>query len=136
MVVPADVVGAAQSLVGSRFRLHGRDPATGVDCVGLVGWALAAAGRPATVPQGYALRLRDPWKWREWGERSGLREISGDAEPGDVAVMAVGPGQLHLAIVIGDGTIVHAHAGLGRVVRSPVPEAWRILGHWRHGPQA
>ena len=25
---------AAAALVGSRFRLHGRDPATGLDCIG------------------------------------------------------------------------------------------------------
>ncbi len=36
---------AAESLVGIRFRLFGRDPAYGLDCVGLVAAALARSGR-------------------------------------------------------------------------------------------
>ena len=38
-----DVVARARGCVGARFRLHGRDPATGLDCVGL---AAIAIGEP------------------------------------------------------------------------------------------
>lgn len=47
---------AAASFVGAPFRLHGRDPARGLDCVGLVAAALAATGRPARAPSGYRMR--------------------------------------------------------------------------------
>ena len=35
---------AAAGCLGVRFRLHGRDPATGLDCLGLLGAALVATG--------------------------------------------------------------------------------------------
>lgn len=38
--------------------------------------------------------------------------------------------QLHLMIGTRDG-IVHAHAGLGRVVLTPGPSPWPLLGAWR-----
>ena len=36
----AAIAAAARALVGVPFRLQGRDPALGLDCVGLVGAAL------------------------------------------------------------------------------------------------
>jgi cell wall-associated NlpC family hydrolase len=41
---------AAETLVGSRFRLHGRDPETGLDCVGVVAAAMAAIGQSPPSP--------------------------------------------------------------------------------------
>ena len=45
----------ARAAIGARFRLHGRDPESGLDCVGLAGHALGITG----LPSGYALRGRD-----------------------------------------------------------------------------
>ena len=53
---------AAEELVGTPFRLHGRTPAAGVDCVGLVACALKHGGVPCggavDPPGGYGLRNR------------------------------------------------------------------------------
>ena len=43
-------------MVGVPFRPQGHDPATGLDCVGLVWAAYAAAGRRLVRPMGYPLR--------------------------------------------------------------------------------
>ena len=40
----AAIIAAARAAIGARFRLHGRDPATGLDCVGLVACAAPRAG--------------------------------------------------------------------------------------------
>lgn len=127
----ADLARAAEALAGVSFRLHGRDPARGLDCVGLLAAALAACGRPAALPNGYALRnlmvaplLPDP------GEL-GFVVASGPVEPGDVVLVHAGPGQLHLAIAVPDGHFVHAHAGLGKVVVQPGLPAGDILHRWR-----
>ena len=40
----AAIAAAARALVGVPFRLQGRDPVLGLDCVGLVGAAMRAAG--------------------------------------------------------------------------------------------
>jgi hypothetical protein len=42
-----------------------------------------------------------------------------------------GPGQVHLLVVGTRGDLIHAHAGLGRVVATPPPCPWPIERHWR-----
>jgi hypothetical protein len=55
----ARLAAAADDLVGCRFRLRGRDPATGLDCVGVAAVALARCGGLAVVPQDYQMRNDD-----------------------------------------------------------------------------
>jgi hypothetical protein len=52
----ADLAAAALNLIGTPFRLHGRDPARGLDCVGLVAEAMRRAGFHPVPPGGYGLR--------------------------------------------------------------------------------
>jgi murein DD-endopeptidase / murein LD-carboxypeptidase len=118
------VEAAALALVGAPFRLHGRDPATGLDCVGVI--ALATE-RPA--PTGYALRGADPARVRGLIEAAGLRAVP-DAAPGDVMLMRTGPAQLHLGVLTARG-LVHADAGLRRVVERPGRPDWEVVGQWR-----
>ena len=122
---------AAEALVGIRFRLHGRDPATGLDCVGLLATALAAVGRPAQWPTGYTLRAQALPALDGFAETCGLADAAGAIEPGDVLLLRTGPAQHHLAIAARAGAFVHAHAGLRRVVLAPPPLAWPILRRWR-----
>ena len=115
---------AAEALVGSRFRLHGRDAATGLDCVGVV----AAAVGGAAVPTGYALRGGDPVRIGALLDAR-FRRASG-RRAGDVLLFAVGAGQLHLAVASAGG-FVHADAGLGRVVERGGVAPWALVGAWR-----
>ena len=119
------VAEAALRAVGTRFRLHGRG-AEGLDCVGLVALALRAGGYSGAVPSGYSLRGGD------WGLLDRLLVRVVEAEPGDVLVMAVGPGQIHLGIRTVGG-FVHADAGLRRVVERPGMPPWPLIGVWRVG---
>lgn len=121
-----EVARAAEALVGTRFRLHGRDPATGLDCVGL---AAAALGAPA--PASYRLRNRDIAAALAFAPRAGLAEASGAIEPGDVLLARAGPAQHHLLIADTAGGFVHAHAGLRRAVITPAPLPWPVERHWR-----
>lgn len=127
----AALAAAAERLVGTRFELHGRDPATGLDCVGLVAVALAEIGRPAFAPFGYRLRQTEVDRFLASATRSGLAEATGPVEPGDVLLSRPGPAQHHLVIAAAGGAIVHAHAGLGRIVLTPPPLRWPIDRHWR-----
>ena len=110
-------------MLGVRFRLHGRGM-DGVDCVGLAAVALGLGA----VPTGYGLRGGRPDRVAalldEW-----LRRVAGRAA-GDLLLLLAGPGQLHLAIWTGDG-LVHADAGLGRVVERPGEPPWPVIGTWR-----
>ena len=129
----AALAAAAERLVGTPFRLHGRDPVRGLDCVGLVAVALAATGRPAAVPAGYRLRRARIDRILDAAAVAGLAEANGAIEAGDVLLVRPGPGQHHLVVAAACGGFIHAHAGLGRVVATPAPLAWPVARHWRLG---
>lgn len=133
-MIGADFAAAAQALAGTRFRLHGRDPATGLDCVGLIVAAMAATGRRATLPCHYSLRRRDLGDVDAMAAGLGLGSVSGMAAPGDVLLVLCSPVQPHLAVALAGGRVVHAHAGLGRIVVGPRDPAWTIARHWRFSP--
>jgi cell wall-associated NlpC family hydrolase len=122
---------AAEGFVGASFRLHGRDPLTGFDCLGLVLVALAEIGRPVHPVLSYGLRNLEPERFVRLPEAAGFVETATPLEAGDVLMLKAGPAQLHLAIVGVEGGIVHAHAGLGRVVHTPFPLPWPVVGQWR-----
>ena len=122
---------AAERLVGVPFRLHGRDPARGLDCVGVVEAALRACGRDVTFPSAYALRNRDGSDFEGQAALSGLSPTDGPSRPGDVLLVRPGPAQHHLLVAGFDGSLIHAHASLKRVVATPGPSPWPILRLWR-----
>jgi cell wall-associated NlpC family hydrolase len=123
---------AAETFLGASFRLHGRDPIMGLDCVGLVLMAMAEIGRPIRLPVSYTLRNLEPERFLQLPAAAGFIAVDEpELEDGDVLVLAPGPAQLHLAIVAVGGGIIHAHAGLRRVVRTPFPLPWPIIGQWR-----
>jgi cell wall-associated NlpC family hydrolase len=122
---------AVETYVGASFRLHGRDPVTGFDCLGLVLVALAEIGRPVALPLRYTLRNLDLERFRRLPADVGLLETSAPLEPGDVLLLEPGPAQFHIAVVAIGGGIVHAHAGLRRVVRTPFPLPWPLVAQWR-----
>ena len=123
---------AAERLVGTRYRLHGRDAATGLDCVGLVLAALAMTGRTAVDVRGYGLRNNGIACWRDRFAANAFVPAEGALSAGDLILCRPGPAQHHLAIVSRAAThFIHADAGLRRVVRAPLPLAWPFDGRWR-----
>ncbi len=131
MTAGAQLADAAESLVGSRFRLHGRDPATGLDCVGLLAAALGACGRDSALPGDYTLRMRDIAHFTARAGEFGFAVVEDAGAPGDVVIVVAGPCQFHFAITTADGGAVHADAGLRRVVRVPGLPAGALVGRWR-----
>jgi cell wall-associated NlpC family hydrolase len=125
---------AAERLIGCRFRLHGRDPATGLDCVGVLDAALRACGQRPVLPTGYALRTRQPDRLLPPPASCGLAPAAGPIASGDVLLVAAGPAQAHLVIAASGGRFVHAHAALRRVVAMPGPLSDPVLHHWRPAP--
>lgn len=123
----ADLAAAALNLIGTPFRLHGRDPARGLDCVGLVAEAMRRAGFHPVPPGGYGLRALSVDALVLHAEASGLVPVPDD---GDVVLARVSPVQAHLLVAAPDG-FVHAHAGLGRVTFLPGPLPWPVAREWR-----
>lgn len=124
---------AAERLIGAPFRLHGRDPATGLDCIGVLAAAARACGLAVNWPTGYPLRLSRLDAWLPPPQALGFTEVSGPVEPGDAIMLTPGPAQFHIAIAAQGGGWIHAHAGLRRVVLTPELPAGPIIAHWRIG---
>lgn len=122
---------AAENLLGTPFRLHGRDRETGLDCVGLLIVALQEIGEMPGNPSGYRLRSRDFSALLHHFPQAGFGESMDNQQPGDVIQVIPGPGQLHFLVVSPQRDFIHAHAGLGKVVRTPPPLSWPVDRLWR-----
>lgn len=129
------LVGAASQLIGTPFRLQGRDPVHGLDCIGLVWVSLARIGIELRLPADYHPRRRQFDIPEETLRRAGLHRASRPPMPGDILLLQTAPTQVHLAIMRDATTAIHAHAGLGRVVVGPLTESWAIIAAWRCAPE-
>ena len=121
----------AEQLLGTPFRFHGRDPESGLDCIGLAAAALAGAGIAARIPQGYTLRNLRIGGLVSHASASGFAPVGGTVLRGDLLLVRPGPAQHHLLVALGEDRFIHAHAGLGRVVIQTGLSGWPILHHWR-----
>lgn len=124
------IAAEARALIGAPFRLQGRDPAWGLDCIGLALVALERADHCVAAPEGYGLRMGNEVRARAWLTAAELCEVAHVA-PGDLILVRSGPLQLHLMVATPGGCFVHAHAGLRKVVEMPGPPPWPVIGFWR-----
>lgn len=130
IVASHKLAAAAEALVDAPFRLHGRDPATGLDCIGVILAAFAGCGRSVGPPPSYALRNTGIAHILPLADRAGLVETTAEPAAGDVILVRPGPAQYHLLIQATDRHFIHAHAGLRRVVRHPAPLPWPVAMRW------
>jgi len=126
------IVAAVRACCGTRFRPQGQLPGVGLDCIGVAVVAAAAAGVTVDVPA-YCLGGDHEARLDAAVRAIGCRPVTTPAA-GDLLVLAPGLRRRHLAIVV-PGGIVHAHAGLGRVVEGPCDPAWSTVGAWRFPDQ-
>jgi hypothetical protein len=86
--------------------------------VGLVAAALERCGRPTVAPEGYTLRALSVAPLLGFAQRNGFFSCDprSPTEPGDLVLLRLSAIQVHLAVILDRDRIVHAHAGLGKVV--------------------
>lgn len=121
-----DPVSSARALLGVPFRLHGRAPEHGLDCVGL---AAAAYGLSENVPTGYGLRSRDLAHWERIIRKQGFARRRVGWRSGDLIILCPGAAQIHMGVWTGV-SLIHADAGLGRIVETPGIPHWPVLSAW------
>jgi cell wall-associated NlpC family hydrolase len=126
-MTPEEVVASARRCVGARFRAQGRDPETGLDCVGVAAVAMDKTMPPARYPQ----RGQD---WRSIALVAEAMELwpifPGEARAGDLLMVEPGPGQNHMIVMTPTG-FVHADVRLRKVVETLGPPQWPVLAAWR-----
>jgi cell wall-associated NlpC family hydrolase len=115
---------AATRCIGARFRLQGRDPATGLDCVGLVAWCAQACGLPVSDSREYVLGssaalLVPHLRASGFSERHSL-----SPQPGDVLIFNLQNSLTHVGICTTSG-VVHADIRFRRVVAHRLDDFWQ-----------
>lgn len=125
-IASVEIIQRARAMLGVKFRPQGRDPATGLDCAGLVLWVFGIS--PDLVRRNYRLRGAHRAEVERlmcrWFER--LRQ----ACAGDVMLFAVSGNQDHLAVNCGK-TFIHADASRRKVVETPMPAPWPLTAAFR-----
>ncbi|WP_310476922.1 peptidoglycan endopeptidase [Sandarakinorhabdus sp.] len=121
-------IAAARAGLGTRFRAQGRLVGVGLDCVGVALLAAAGAGLQLGPAPPYALGGDYADLLAATLRQLGLRRVR-RSQPADLVEYALAPGHRHLALITDRG-ILHAHAGLGRVVEAPAPDDWPIVAFW------
>lgn len=118
----------ARALVGTPFVAQGRDPAIGLDCVGL---ALLAYGVEATgVCDDYRLSGVHRSAILNFTRAKFRRVARPKRRAGDLLMLRPGTAQWHLAIWTGDG-LVHADIVSRKIVERPGPPEWPVAAALR-----
>ncbi len=117
-------VDAARSQIGTRYTYGGSSPETGFDCSGLTSWSWKQAG-VTSIP-------RTSSGQHAWTERISRSQL----EPGDLVFYSSGgPGGTvsHVAMYVGDGTIVHARNSSMPVREDRLDSYWtsNLVGYGR-----
>ena len=99
----ASIVSIAESMLGVPYVFAGSD-SSGIDCSGLVMYCYAQVG--VSVPHGATSIMY----------YSGVSVPREDLKPGDVICYDYGTYCGHVAIYVGDGTVIHASSTRGQVV--------------------
>lgn len=133
MTTRADIVKAARSYLGVRFRHQGRNR-LGVDCAGLVVLTFADCGIP----------VRDEFGYGKYPDTAHLRATLAEQltpavgmQAGDVVLMRFDRDAQHLGIVTDHPNglgIIHAYAGARKVVEHRIDKQWadRIVAVYSH----
>jgi cell wall-associated NlpC family hydrolase len=126
-----EIVARARALIGVRFRLQGRDPEQGLDCIGVVTMAMGVpkekVRRDYIVPSSMtAERMNE-----EIAELGFIRIAPAAAKDGDLLLVRPGAGALHLLILTDTG-FLHADMRRRRTVEVPGAVPWPIVSAWRH----
>ena len=130
----ADVLAAAEKLIGVKWVHQGRLPARGLDCIGVptaiaMGLGLVSAAPRADYPRRpnttFLPRFRDE-----------LTEIlPGDTQPGDIIVFSNQRAPCHCGILTelyGEPAVIHAYAAARKVTKETLASAAQSVGVWTH----
>lgn len=124
MTTRAELTAAALSLVDTRFHAQGRAPGVGLDCIGVIVCVARICDIKHTDRTDYPLRPNGELQ----GElESRLARVWGEPQEGDVLMMAFDKEPHHVAMVISENRIVHAHAKARKCVVQTYTDYWRSV---------
>lgn len=138
---PQGMADAARAYLGRPFKHQGRNPAIGIDCIGL----LVLAARDCGLPQAdadstaYGKDPHDGLLESHLVAAFGPRLPTAQMQPGDIAAVDYAGAVRHVGIVgrLEDGalSLIHTNQRVGRVTEARIDAKWqrRIAGVYRPG---
>ena len=128
--VPAQIIAAARSWLGTPYHDQASIKGAGVDCLGLARgiWREVIGPEPLSVP---------PYS-RDWGETLATEVLAegaagwllpiplAEAAPGSVVLFRMMPQAIakHVGILTSEATFIHAFQGIG-VIEEEMTKVWR-----------
>ena len=114
------IVSKARGSVGTRYKLGGSKPGVGLDCSGLVRYAMSMLDMvlPRTAQ----------------GQAQIGQEVPKDVaalKPGDVLTFGRGKRISHVGIYVGDGKMVHASTSQRRVIETNITKRNPLIRQWK-----
>ena len=117
------IVGEARDWIGTPFRHCAAAKGAGTDCIGLlIGCYGAVLGLEYSAPP-YSRQISEPVLKAELAKY--FEPIDREAlELADVVLLRVMGHPQHVAIWTGEGTLIHAHAGVRKVAENSAAAYW------------
>lgn len=114
------IVSKARGSVGTRYKLGGTKPGVGLDCSGLVRYAMSMLN--VVLPR------------TAQGQSQVGAEVPKDVaalKPGDVLTFGRGKRISHVGIYVGDGKMVHASTSQRRVIETSLNKRNPLIRQWK-----
>lgn len=125
------LVDAARACLGTPFYHQGRVAGIGLDCIGVIIFALRAIGFEVEDQDDYG-REPEGTRLHDALIAHGF-EIVDAIMPGDILLFRFNGEPQHVGMAVSTDTMVHAYAPIGRVVETGLGETWqrRMVGIYR-----
>ena len=114
------IVLKAKGSVGTRYKLGGTKPGIGLDCSGLVRYAMSMLD--LALP-------RTAQKQAQFG-KAVPKDVAA-LKPGDVLTFGRGKRISHVGIYVGDGKMIHASTSQRRVVETSITKRSPLIRQWK-----
>lgn len=122
-----DIIDAARSVVGARWRRGGRDPVAGLDCAGLIAFVASAVEYPIVDRANYG--IDGDGRLLEYMLESFDEVPVAQAQPGDVPLFRMNPSPRspasHCAVLTETGGVIHVFYHVRRVVEHGMSDEWK-----------
>jgi cell wall-associated NlpC family hydrolase len=114
------IVANARSSVGTRYKLGGTKPGVGLDCSGLVRYAMSMLDMvmPRTAQSQATVG-------------TAVEKDLAALKPGDVLTFGRGKRISHVGIYVGDGKMVHASTSQRRVIETSLTRRSPLIKQWQ-----
>lgn len=130
---------AARAYLGTPFLHQGRDPAIGIDCVGLVALCVRDCGLSHLLSHDFTSYHRNPAHGElERRLRAALgAPVTGGLRPGDVVSMSFAGQTRHVGVIgaapDGRPSLIHTYNKPAKVIEHGIDDKWRrrITGIYR-----